>query len=124
MRIPIGFKPSLTNCTFNSTVKDEEIRMDRTNANEFRAHLKEWMDSARKEPIKITRKSGESFVLMNAEEFESLQVELANLRGLAQGLSDSLHGKMKESSPSSTTKVLERAKAKVLGGKKSKKAVE
>lgn len=51
--------------------------MDRTNANDFRTNLKEWMEATRSEPVKITRKSGEAFVLLNADEFEKMQVELA-----------------------------------------------
>ncbi|OFZ17758.1 MAG: hypothetical protein A2Z20_02685 [Bdellovibrionales bacterium RBG_16_40_8] len=96
--------------------------MDRTNANDFRANLKEWMEAARKEPVKITRKSGDAFVLMNADEFEKLQVELASLRGITRGLSDVAHGRVRPSMAESTGGAIERAKARVIG-KRSKKAV-
>lgn len=113
---------SLTNSTFNGTVAGERCPMERTNANDFRARLKEWMETARTEPVKITRKSGESFVLVNSEEFEDMQVELANLRGLAQGLSDAVQGRTKLASSDSTDDAVARAKDKVLG-KRGKKAV-
>lgn len=96
--------------------------MDRTNANDFRANLKEWMESARTEPVKITRKSGEAFVLINADEFEELQLELATLRGVVQGLTDVVQGRTQPATSKSTQSAIESAKNKVLG-KKNKKAV-
>lgn len=97
--------------------------MERTNADDFRTNLKTWMESARHEPIKITRKSGEAFVLINAEDFEKIQIELASLRGVAQGLSDVIHGRVKKSQLKSTNSPIERAKEKVLGKKSKKVAV-
>ena len=96
--------------------------MDRTNANDFRTNLKEWMEAARSEPVKITRKSGEAFVLLNADEFEKMQIEIASLRGVAKGLSDVVHGRVRKSNDQSTESVVARAKERVLG-KKNKKAV-
>ena len=40
--------------------------MKQTNAEDFRSQLKLWREKARKQPVKITRKSGESFVLIDA----------------------------------------------------------
>ncbi len=96
--------------------------MERTNADDFRSNLKEWMESARNEPIKITRKTGEAFVLINADEFERIQMELATLRGVAQGLSDVVNGKVHKSQVKSTDSAVERAKNRVLN-KSKKKAV-
>ncbi len=96
--------------------------MERTSADDFRSNLKEWMESARSEPIKITRKTGEAFVLINAEEFERIQIELASLRGVAQGLSDVISGKVKKSQSKSTDSAIQKAKDRVLS-KKNKKAV-
>ncbi len=96
----------------------QEVIMERTSANDFRSNLKEWMESARTEPIKITRKSGESFVLLNSDEFEKLQIELANLRGITQGLSDVIQGRTRPATDQSTNTAIERAKEKVLGKRK------
>ena len=96
--------------------------MDRTNANDFRTNLKEWMEAARSEPVKITRKSGEAFVLLNADDFEKMQIELAGLRGVAKGLSDVVHGRTRKSTEQSTESAITRAKERVMG-KKNKKAV-
>lgn len=96
--------------------------MDKTNANDFRANLKEWLEAARTEPVKITRKSGEAFVLMNADEFENIQIELANLRGVAKGLSDAIQGRTRIADRESIDSAIARAKERVLG-KRKKKAV-
>lgn len=96
--------------------------MDRTNANDFRANLKEWLEAARTEPVKITRKSGESFVLVNADMFEEMQINLARLEGLTASLLDVAEGRVERSSESSTKAVLAKAKARALAAK-SKKAV-
>ncbi len=96
--------------------------MERTNADDFRTNLKDWMESARHEPIKITRKTGEAFVLINADEFEKLQIEIASLRGVAQCLSDVVPGRVKRSQLNSTDSAIENAKERVLG-KKTKKTV-
>jgi prevent-host-death family protein len=96
--------------------------MERTNSNDFRSNLKEWMETARSEPIKITRKSGESFVLLNAEEFEKIQIELASLRGITQGLSDVIQGRISAGTIESTDSAIKRAKERILN-KGAKKAV-
>ncbi len=94
--------------------------MDRTNANDFRANLKEWMEAARNEPVKITRKSGEAFVLLNADSFERMQLDLARLQGLTASLVDVAQGRTKPVSEKSTEALFERAKEKALGMKKPK----
>ncbi len=96
--------------------------MERTSANDFRSNLKEWMESARTEPIKITRKSGESFVLLNSEEFEKIQLELASLRGIALGLSDVVNGNVQEFTEESIKSSMDKARERVFG-KQIKKAV-
>src|SRR5690606_22606375 len=97
--------------------------MDRTNANDFRSNLKEWMEAARSEPVKITRKSGEAFVLLNADDFEKMQLDLARLQGITASLMDVAQGRTKPATEQSTNDVFARAKARALGAKKSKKAV-
>ena len=96
--------------------------MDRINANDFRAHLKEWMEAARSEPVKITRRSGEAFVLLNADIFEKMQLELARSKGLSASLSDVIHGRVSPVTSESTKDVFSRAKSRALKNKKSKKA--
>lgn len=97
--------------------------MDRTNADQFRSNLKEWMEAARKEPIKITRKSGEAFVLVNADTFEKMQLDLARLQGLTTSLVDVTQGRASPATEKSTAEVFERAKKRALSARKGKKAV-
>ena len=97
--------------------------MDRTNAEQFRSNLKEWMEVARSEPIKITRKSGESFVLVNADTFEKMQLDLARFQGLTASLMDVTQGRVSPSSEKSTAEVFERAKKRAQSAKRNKKAV-
>ena len=94
--------------------------MDRTNANDFRSNLKEWMEAARSEPVKITRKSGEAFVLLNADIFEKMQLDLARLQGLTASLVDVSQGRTKPASAESTDALFERAKGKALAAKRAK----
>ncbi|MCB0412091.1 MAG: type II toxin-antitoxin system Phd/YefM family antitoxin [Bdellovibrionales bacterium] len=97
--------------------------MDRTNADQFRSNMKEWMEAASKEPIKITRKSGEAFVLVNAEIFEKMQLDLARLEGLTASLVDVTQGRVSPATEKSTAEVFERAKKRALSSRKNKKAV-
>jgi antitoxin YefM len=94
--------------------------MDRTNAENFRSNLKEWMEAARAEPVKITRKSGEAFVLLNADDFEKMQIDLARLEGLTASLLDVTQGRTKPASGKSTDELFERAKEKALAMRRAK----
>lgn len=96
--------------------------MDRTNANDFRSNLKEWMEAASAAPIKITRKSGEAFVLLSADVFEKMQLDLARLEGLNESLVATAQGRMARSTSDTTTDTLARAKARALSTKRTKKA--
>ena len=97
--------------------------MDRTSADQFRSNMKEWMDAARNEPVKITRKSGEAFVLLNADIFEKMQLDLARLEGLTTSLMDVAQGRVAAATEKSTADVFTRAKQRALAAKKNKKAV-
>ena len=112
----------LTNSTTKRTVCVGGL-MDRTNAEQFRSNMKEWMEAAHSEPVKITRKSGESFVLLNADIFEKMQLDLARLEGLTASLIDVAKGRVSAATEKSTTDLFSRAKQKALAGKKTKKAV-
>lgn len=97
--------------------------MTRTNTDQFRANLKEWMEAARSEPVKITRKSGEAFVLVNADDFEKMQIDLARLQGLTASLIDVTQGRVSSATEKSTAEVFERAKKRTTTARKNKRAV-
>ena len=94
--------------------------MDRTNAEQFRSNMKEWMEAARNEPVKITRRSGEAFVLVNADIFEKMQLDLARLQGLTASLVDVTQGRVSPATEKSTAEVFERAKKRAMAAKKKK----
>jgi PHD/YefM family antitoxin component YafN of YafNO toxin-antitoxin module len=96
--------------------------MERTNAEQFRSNMKEWMEAARNEPVRITRKSGESFVLIRSEIFEKMQLDLARLEGLTASLVDVIHGRTSPVTDQSTLDGFERAKKRAVTTKKSRKA--
>jgi prevent-host-death family protein len=97
--------------------------MERINSNDFRANLKEWMEAARNNPIKVTRKSGEAFVLVNAEIFEKMQIDLARLDGLTTSLIQVAQGQVVPSTDELTFSIFERAKTRAVASKKSKKVM-
>jgi PHD/YefM family antitoxin component YafN of YafNO toxin-antitoxin module len=47
--------------------------MQNTNPKRFRAELKDYLDLAAKEPIRIQRRSGESFILLKEQSYQDLQ---------------------------------------------------
>lgn len=67
--------------------------MNQTNPKKFRAELKDYLDLAAKEPIRITRRSGENYVLMNEAQYADMQNEILSLQRRLLGMSDALTGK-------------------------------
>jgi prevent-host-death family protein len=97
--------------------------MDKTTTRDFRAQMKEYMDLARKEPIRVTRGSGASdVVIVDAEQFSKMQLELANLRGLTKGLMDVAEGRVRPYS-AAEMKTLAAQSAARIKAKHGKKAV-
>lgn len=97
--------------------------MDKTNADQFRSNMKAWMETARKEPVKITRKSGEAFVLINAEIYEKMMLHLARLEGLTASLVTVAQGQTVPATDDLFEDVFAQAKKKALANRKNKKAV-
>lgn len=54
--------------------------MENTNPKKFRAELKDYLDHATSEPIKIQRRSGESYILINEDHYSDLKNEILNLQ--------------------------------------------
>src|SRR5690606_22300296 len=66
---------SFTWCTPCGTLKFvilEERFMRNTNPKQFRAELKDYLDLAAKEPIRIQRRSGENYILLKEDMYQSL----------------------------------------------------
>lgn len=70
--------------------------MRSTNPKQLRAELKDYLDLAAKEPIRIHRRSGENFILLKEDMFQSLQDEVVNLQRRLLGMSQVVAGETKE----------------------------
>lgn len=70
--------------------------MNQTNPKKLRAELKDYLDHAAKEPVRIQRRSGESFVLMNESLYANMQNEILSLQRRLLGMSDALSGNATE----------------------------
>lgn len=57
-----------------------EIFMELTNPKKLRAELKDYLDLAEKEPVRIQRRSGSTFVLMNEDKYAEMQSEIMSLQ--------------------------------------------
>lgn len=97
--------------------------MQRTTADQFRANMKEWMETANLEPVKITRKNGDAFILLEADRYHKMEMDIAEFRGLVGSLKDVAEGKASRVTDESLNATFARAKAKALTAKKSKKKV-
>ena len=73
--------------------------MNQTSPKKLRAELKDHLDHAEKEPVRIQRRSGGSFVLMNESLYANMQNEILSLQRRLLGMSDALDGKTSEYKP-------------------------
>jgi len=88
--------------------------MRNTNPKQFRAELKDYLDLAGKEPIRIQRRSGENFILLKEEMYRGLQEEVVSLQRRLLGMSQVVAGETKEYKVGDRSRLsrLSRAKAK------------
>lgn len=70
--------------------------MKSTSPKQFRAELKNYLDLATKEPIRIQRRSGENYILLKEEVFQNLQEEVVSLQKRLLGMSQVVAGETRE----------------------------
>ncbi len=70
--------------------------MESTSPKKFRAELKDYLEMALKEPLRIQRRSGENFVLMNEDHFAGMQTEIASLQRRLLAMGDLASGRTSE----------------------------
>lgn len=70
--------------------------MKSTNPKKLRAELKDYLDLALKEPIRIQKRSGESFILMEEGVFAKLQNEIISLQRRLLGMNEIFDDKVTE----------------------------
>jgi PHD/YefM family antitoxin component YafN of YafNO toxin-antitoxin module len=87
--------------------------METTRPKKLKNKLKDYLDLAKKEVVKIKRKSGQKFILISEEKFNELKSELATLQKRILSKSPEL-GKAKK------TKIATKKTTKKAIAKKSK----
>lgn len=70
--------------------------MENTNPKKLRAELKDYLDLATSEPIRIQRRSGENYILMNEEKYVQIQNEISSLQRRLLAMNDLVDGKASE----------------------------
>ena len=54
--------------------------MQSTNPKHLRVHMKSYLDMASHEPLRILRRTGEAYILVNEQQFAKLQRELVAMQ--------------------------------------------
>ncbi|MCB0414596.1 MAG: type II toxin-antitoxin system Phd/YefM family antitoxin [Bdellovibrionales bacterium] len=70
--------------------------MENVNPKKLRAELKDYLGLAEKEPIRIQKRSGESYILMNEDVYAEMQNEILSLQRRLLGMSNILDEKVTE----------------------------
>jgi PHD/YefM family antitoxin component YafN of YafNO toxin-antitoxin module len=73
--------------------------MNQTNPKQLRAEMKDYLDRAEKEPIRIQRRAGGSCILMNESHYADMQNEILSLQRRLLGMSEIVSGKTTEYKP-------------------------
>lgn len=73
-----------------------EIFMELTNPKKLRAELKDYLDLAEKEPVRIQRRSGSTFVLMNEDKYAEMQSEIMSLQRRLLSMSQVLDSEVED----------------------------
>lgn len=73
-----------------------EVYMESTNPKKLRAEMKDYLELAKNEPIRIHRRSGESYVLMNEDTYSKMQIEIMSLQRRLLSMSNILDGNVRE----------------------------
>jgi PHD/YefM family antitoxin component YafN of YafNO toxin-antitoxin module len=69
--------------------------MQSANAKKFRAELKDYMEAAISEPVRINRRDGESFILMSEQIYDEFRNEIQSLQRRLLAMSEIIDGKTK-----------------------------
>ncbi|MGB0453993.1 MAG: hypothetical protein ACPGJV_09790 [Bacteriovoracaceae bacterium] len=73
--------------------------MQNVNPKKLRAELKDYLDLASGEPIRIQRRSGESYVLINEDDFSEMKNEIMSLQKRLLAMTEVVDKKVEEYQP-------------------------
>lgn len=66
--------------------------MQNTNPKQLRAEMKDYLDLAATEPIRIQRRSGDSFILIKETSYQEMREEILSLQRRLLGMSQIVSG--------------------------------
>jgi len=69
--------------------------MRSANAKKFRAELKDYMNTAMGEPVRVSRRDGQSFILMSEKIYDDFRNEMQSLQRRLLGMHELFDGKTK-----------------------------
>ena len=69
--------------------------MQNANANKFKSELKEYMDAAVSDPVRINRRDGQGFILMSEQLYDGFRNEVLSLQRRLLGMSEIVDGRTK-----------------------------
>lgn len=100
--------------------------MENTSPKKLRAKLKDYLDLAKKEIVRIKRRSGQHYILLSEDKYNELKSELTSLQKrllgkgqVAEKLKEKTKGKSKDKSVEKST--VKKTKAKKAAKKATKK---
>jgi PHD/YefM family antitoxin component YafN of YafNO toxin-antitoxin module len=73
--------------------------MNQASPKKLRSELKDYLDMASSEPVRIQRRSGESLILMSEEKYSEMQNEILSLQRRLLSSSQIISGETKEYTP-------------------------
>jgi PHD/YefM family antitoxin component YafN of YafNO toxin-antitoxin module len=79
--------------------------MQNVNPKKLRAELKDYLDLASSETIRIQRRSGENYILMNEANYSEMKNEILSLQKRLLGMSEILSGNAEEHNPKSGSRL-------------------
>lgn len=85
--------------------------MNQTSPKKLRAELKDYLDTATSEPVRIQRRSGESLILMSESHFAEMQNEILSLQRRLLATSQIAAGETKEYVPGDRSRLSRLKKA-------------
>ena len=70
--------------------------MESTSPKKLRAELKDYLDLASHEPIRIQRRSGENYILINEDQYAQMQNEISSLQRRLLSMNNIIDDKVSE----------------------------
>ena len=86
-------------------ISNEVIYMQNTNPKKLRAEMKDYLELAAHEPIRIQRREGGSYVLMNENHYAEMQNEIVSLQRRLLGMTSVVAERGVEYKPGSSSRI-------------------